>query len=296
MSRASPAIAVAAADRLGESPLWRAEEQAVYWIDFFGPTIHRWQPATGARRDWRLEGAATLGSIVAAADGRFLAATEAGILLFDPADGSARPYADPNEGRIGIGLNDAKADRRGRYWVGSYDVAEAEPRGILYRRGADGRFAVADSGYVVCNGPAFSPDGNVLYFSDTAGRRLLAYPCDPETGRLGPRRLFAQIAAEDGFPDGLAVDAEGGLWCAHYGGGRLARFAPDGRIERTVRLPVPNVTSCCFGGPALTTLYVTTGREGLDAAALAAAPQAGALFAVEAGVAGLAELPVRLAP
>ncbi|MEX2202347.1 MAG: SMP-30/gluconolactonase/LRE family protein, partial [Dongiaceae bacterium] len=130
-----------------------------------------------------------------------------------------------------------------------------------------------------------------LYFSDTAGRRLLAYDLDPETGALGTARPFATIGEDAGLPDGLTVDAEGFVWCAHYGGGRVTRFAPDGQIDGTIPLPVPFVTSCCFGGGSLETLYITTARSGMDAAALAATPLSGALFAVEPGVAGIAERP-----
>ena len=291
---AIPRVAVASEDALGESVLWQAGEQALYWIDFFGPTLHRWDPGSGARQEWAIPGTRHVGSAVSLGDGRLLLALDDGLHIFDPARTRVTFFADPNGGRPGIGYNDAKVDRAGRYWVGTYDEAERAPRGILYRVAADGSAAVADSGYMVCNGPAFSPDGRILYFSDTAGRRLLAYDLDPATGALGVARPFAQIAEDAGLPDGLTVDADGYLWCAHYGGGRVTRFAPDGRIERTIALPVPFVTSCCFGGAALETLYITTARSGMDKAALAAAPSSGALFAVEPGVAGIADRPFRL--
>ncbi len=288
----APVVAVDAGDVLGESALWSAAEGAVYWVDFYGPTLHRWDPASGARRDWTIPGARTVGSAVLAEDGRLLLALDTGVHLFDPGSGRLEPFADPTAGRAGIGNNDAKPDRQGRYWVGTYDLAETAPTGALYRIGPDGQSHLAAGGFIVCNGPAVSGDGRTLYLSDTTGRRLLACELDPASGRLGAPQIFATIAEDAGLPDGIAVDREGFLWCAHYGGGRLTRYAADGAIDRVLTMPVPNVTSCCFGGPDLDTLYITTaGGE-----AERRAPGAGALFAARPGLAGLADAPVRLPP
>jgi sugar lactone lactonase YvrE len=281
--RVEPRLAADSADRLGESPQWDAAAGLIWWVDFYGPTLHRLDPATGERRDWTLPGS-TVGAALLAGGGTLLVALDQGLCRFDAADGSATHWLDPEGGREGVGLNDAKLDRQGRLWIGSFDRREREPRGLLHRIDRAGRHAVADSGFVVCNGPAFSPDGRTLYFSDTLGRRLLAYPLDPASGQLGERRLFATI--DEGHPDGLTVDAEGFVWCAHYGGGRLSRFAPDGALERQLLLPVSNPTSLCFGGPELATLYVTTARDGADPAA---EPLAGGLLAFEPGVRGIAE-------
>ncbi|MEX2200967.1 MAG: SMP-30/gluconolactonase/LRE family protein, partial [Dongiaceae bacterium] len=171
----TPRVAVACEDALGESVFWHAGEQALYWIDFFGPSLHRFDPLSGARQEWAIPGSRQVGSAVPLADGRLLLALDDGLHIFDPARTRVSFFADPNEGRPGIGYNDAKVDRAGNYWVGTYDAAERAPRGILYRMTPDRTVRVADSGYMVCNGPAFSPDGRILYFSDTAGRRLLAY-------------------------------------------------------------------------------------------------------------------------
>ena len=152
--------------------------------------------------------------------------------LFDPKSERLVPFADPNGGRPGIGYNDAKVDRDGRYWVGTFDLAERSPRGILYRLEADGRAVVGDSGFMVCNGPAFSPAGDRMYFSDSVGRRLLAYDLDRTSGALSMPSLLVQFGEADGMPDGLCVDSSGALYCAHYGGGRVSRFGPDGEAAR----------------------------------------------------------------
>lgn len=269
-------------DRLGESPLWHPRELALYWIDFYGPIVHRLDPATGIHRNWTLGAAPSIGSL-AFAEGGLLVALADGIYLFDPADERLSPFADPNAGRPGIGYNDAKVDRDGRYWVGTWDLKESAPRGILYCLDAGGQAAIGDSGFTVCNGPAFSPSGDILYFSDTAGRRLLAYDLDRSTGALSEPRLFAQFGQADGMPDGVCVDSAGDIYCAQYGGGRITRFSPAGVPLEVLPLPVRNVTSCCLGGPALDVLYVTTGEDG------GAHPLDGALFARSVPVPGLPE-------
>ena len=269
-------------DRLGESPLWHPRELALYWIDFYGPAVHRLDPAAGIHRRWTLSAAPTIGSLAFTEEG-LIVALENGIYLFRPADERLTRFADPNAGRPGIGYNDAKVDRDGRYWVGTWDLRERAPRGILYRLDADGKARVADSGFTVCNGPACSPSGDVLYFSDTAGRRLLAYDLDRRTGALSEPRLFVRFGEADGMPDGLCVDSAGALYCAQYGAGRLTRFSPTGERLETLPLPVRNVTSCCLGGPALDVLYVTTAENG------GAHPLDGALFARRVAVPGLPE-------
>jgi sugar lactone lactonase YvrE len=270
-------------DRLGESALWHPTEAALYWIDYYGPHIHRYDPATGETRHWTPAGTATIGSLAFAADGCLLLALDGGVHLFDPKSEELMHFADPNQGRPGIGYNDAKIDRDRRYWVGTFDLAERSPRGMLYRLEAEGRAIVGDSGFVVCNGPAFSPAGDRLYFSDSVGRQLLAYDLDRATGALSMPSLVVQFGEGDGMPDGLCVDSAGALYCAHYGGGRVSRFAPDGALLGVLPLPMKNVTSCCLGGPALDTLYVTTAENG------GAHPLDGALFACTVETPGLPE-------
>ena len=272
-------------DKLGESVLWHAQEQALYWIDFYGPTVHRRDPATGQQRDWIITGHESIGSLVFCADGRLLVALENGVYRFDQKTGELTLFGDPNQGRAAIAYNDAKVDRQGRYWVGTLDAKEKLPRGIFYsaRSGRDWR--IGDSGFVVSNGPTFSPKGDRLYFSDSLAGRILVYALDPKTGRLGMATEFHRFAADEGFPDGMTVDNAGQIWCALYGGGKVVRFDADGKRQEEIALPVPNVTSCCLGGRDLKTLYVTTGQT----ADKPPTDLGGALFAREVAVAGLPE-------
>jgi sugar lactone lactonase YvrE len=270
-------------DRLGESALWHPDQRRLYWVDFYEPAVRRIDPVTGELECWRLGHAGTIGSLAFVADDRLLVGLDAGVHLLDLRDGSLAPFADPNGGRAGIGYNDAKVDRGGCYWVGTFDVSETSARGILYRIDGMGRVSLGDSGYVVCNGPAFSPAGDTLYFSDTSGRRIIAYDLDRETGALSAARVFAAFSETDGFPDGLCVDSTGSLYCALYGTGRVRVFSADGEQRTDLLLPVRNVTSCCIGGANLDTLYVTTGESDR------AHPLDGALFALTVETTGIPE-------
>jgi D-xylonolactonase len=275
-------------DRLGESPMWHAGERAIYWVDWYGPTLHRLKQG-GAVESWAVPGTAILGSFVFVKGGRLMLAIDSGLVLFDPSTGKFAPYADPNDGRPGITFNDSKVDRSGRLWVGTCDAGETEPRGIFYCVSRQGNVSVADSGFAVCNGPAFSPDGNVLYFSDSMGRRVLTYDMAPDRPQLANRRVFATFAAEEGLPDGLTTDAEGCLWVAQYGGGRITRFAPDGSVIKVYEVPCPVVAAVGFGGPDLTTLYAATGWSSGTKRAEDEPGPGGALLAMEIGIKGLAE-------
>jgi sugar lactone lactonase YvrE len=163
-------------------------------------------------------------------------------------------------------------------------------------RSRDGRFRIADSGFPVSNGPAFSRNGSILYFSDSVGRQILAYDVPTAGLPLLSRRVFAAFDEADGFPDGLTVDAEDCLWCAHWGGACVTRFAPDGRRIGRVELPVPLVTSCAFAGPGLETLVVTSASTPEPSDITKAGPEEGSLFCCRPGVLGLPEIPVKEAP
>lgn len=250
-------------DRLGESILWHAQEQALYWIDFYGPLIHRLKQ--GVLTTWRIGVGKMIGSLVFVDDGRLLLAVDRSLHLFDPATGETVLFANPSPGPDKVAYNDGKVDRAGRYWLGTYEMSETEPLAAFYRVSAGGVLTMADSGFVVCNGPAFSPDNRILYFSDSVGRRILAYDLDAG-GNLSRRRTFIQFPADGGLPDGLAVDSGGDLWCALYGAGRIVRIDPAGEVKLSFPVPEPNVTSLCFGGADLKTLFITTGwRNGTTA-------------------------------
>lgn len=270
-------------DKLGESPQWNSATGEFFWVDFYGPTIRRLS-ADGKRTDWTVPGFKTIGSVVPCEDGRLIAGMDSGLHFFDPRDGSLSPFADPNMERPDLVYNDAKVDRHGNYWIGNYDATESAPRGVFYVLNRRGEWRIGDSGFVVCNGPTFSPRGDVLYFSDSLGRQSLAYDLDGTTGALSGRRVFQKFSEADGLPDGCCVDVEGCVWIALYDGGKVLRLSPAGERLAEWRLPARFITSCCLGGKDLRTLYVTSAQNPAGGE-----PDGGAVFATEVEVPGLPE-------
>lgn len=268
---------------LGEGPVWSAAEDALYWVDIKRPRVLRYRLADGRREEFPMP--SEIGCLGLVEGGGLVAALRTGFVFLDLENGRIDPITNPEHDCPGNRFNDGKVDSAGRFWAGTMDDAERDPSGCLYRLDRDLSVTRVDEGYVVTNGPAFSPDGRVLYHNDSADRRILAFDCDPDTGALTNRRTFARI--ERGYPDGLTVDAEGGVWCALWDGWRVVRFTPDGREERSIELPVARVTSCTFGGSELDTLFVTSASIGLSETESAAQPLAGGLFSLQPGVLGL---------
>lgn len=272
---------------LGEGALWNPADGCVWFVDIKNPTVHRWRWSDGATASWAMP--ELVGFVVPRAAGGFVLGLKSGLALWTPGAEPERWLAvdaDRPENR----LNDGTTDTAGRLWFGSMDDREAEATGRLWRLDPAGPAASPQDGpYVVTNGPAISPDGGTLYHTDTVGRTIWAFDLDPTTGALSNRRAFARFGDGDGYPDGMATDAEGGLWVCHWGGGRVTRFRPDGSRDRAIAVPAPQVTKCAFAGPRLDRLVVTTAAIGLDRKAQ---PQAGDLFRVDPGVRGWAPPPI----
>lgn len=270
---------------LGEGPVWVEREQALYWVDIVSGTLFRHRE--GATES--LPVAQTLCSLVPRAGGGYVGGSLRGLVTVSP-DWEIAPLVDPEPDQPRNRFNDGKVDRAGRFWAGTMDRTEQGATGALYRLDPDFACTRIDSGYTVTNGPAFSPDGAVLYHTDSGRQTIYAFDCDA-AGRTGNRRVFAQFGEGDGYPDGMTVDAEGCLWVAFWDGWCLRRLSPHG--ERLLELPVPvqRPTSCAFGGERLDRLFITSARRDLSAEDLARQPQAGGLFVTEPGVRGLAERP-----
>jgi sugar lactone lactonase YvrE len=263
---------------LGEGPVWDGRRNTLYWVDIKKPAVHGLDWTSRALHRWPVR--APIGAIGLRDHDGLVGAFKNGFGLINLDTGAVTMVIDPEAGVSGNRFNDGKVDPRGRFWAGSMDDGEQQPTGHLYRLDADHAVTRFDVGWVCTNGIEWSGDGRTLYFVDTFARTIWAYDFDLDAGVPGARRVFAQVPDGDGFPDGLTVDADDHVWSAHWGGARLTRYRPDGTIERVLAMPVPQCTSCCFGGPDLTTLFVTSAAIGLDAAARAAAPLSGGLFAV----------------
>jgi sugar lactone lactonase YvrE len=282
----SPAQCITAArSTLGECPVWDERAGVLYHVDIEAPALFRLDSATGAERRWDLP--AKIGSFALdeAGGGAVLALTS-GFARLDFASGALTPIANPLSGVGEHRFNDGAADPAGRFWSGTMHLSTRRPSGKVYCLDGGEARAVFD-GFFVPNGFAWSPDGARLYVNDSP-RAMFVAEFDAAAGRADAPYVFADVGAAPGFPDGMAVDAEGFLWNARWGGSGIARFAPDGRLDRFVPMPVSRPTSCAFGGPALDRLFVTSARIGLDAAALAREPLAGGVFVLDPGVKGLA--------
>jgi sugar lactone lactonase YvrE len=273
---------LAARARLGEGPSWDGEAGVLWWVDIHNHRVHRWDPAAG--EDTVYEVGETVGCAHPAADGRVVLALRRGVALLDPAGGAVEPLATLLPERAGLRLNDGKCDARGRLWVGSMSAEEGGA--ALFRVDPDGSVREAVGGLTMSNGLGWSPDGATLYLTDSPAKTILAFDFDADAGTLAGRRVFADLSRADSVPDGLAVDAEGCVWSAQWGGACLVRFAPDGGELLRVRLPVPHPTSCAFGGSGGTDLYVTTASIGMTEEEIEDAFESGDLFVLRPGVAG----------
>ena len=273
---------------IGEGPLWVVREQRLYWLDLGAATIFRLDPATGRneRVDARLDG--YVGGMVERASGGFVLVDHRGAFHFDPRSGALARLGKLAAAPHTV-FNDAKCDRTGNLWTGTKHDGETDAIGSLFRLKTDLSSDTIDTGLICANGPAFSPDGRHAYFTDSNSYAVYRYAIDTRSNAVGPREIFARTTKEEGEPDGMTVDAEGCLWVALWGGWRVRRYTPDGKVERDVMLPVPQPTAPQFGGPDMTTMFVTSARRGLEGAALAAAPLSGSVFAVDTGVRGLVE-------
>jgi D-xylonolactonase len=274
---------------LGEGVLWDAKHDCVWFVDIKGRRIHRCGPDGGQQRSW--DAPSQVGFVVPTADGGYVCGLEDGLHRFDPATGAFAPLHRLEADLPGNRFNDGHVDAHGRLWLGSMDDAETAPSGVLYRY--DGATAAAvDRDYVITNGPATSADGAILYHTDTLKKHIYAFDLAAD-GSLHNKRLFVALAG-GGHPDGMAVDVDGCLWVATFGGWRIDRYAPDGAKLGEVRFPCANITKLAFGGADLRTVFVTTARKGLSDADLAAQPLAGGLFTFHADVAGLPQHAVAL--
>lgn len=275
-------------DALGECPLWDDRSQSVLWIDSHRQLVRRHNPSSGAYQEWSLHTA--IGSMALCESGRLMVALEREFVYLDLATGSLDPIAAVTHVAPRIRLNDGRTDRLGRYLVGSVVMGRVEKLGALYQLEAGPRIRQVDAGFSCANAICFSPAGDWFYFTDSHTRKIMRYPYDTATGATGRPEVFVDTAPLGSGADGATVDRDGGLWTALVEVGKVARFTPDGRLDRLIDMPVRHVTCPCFGGPDLDVLFVTSISNSGNALR-DDHPDAGALFAVHGmGIRGLPEV------
>jgi sugar lactone lactonase YvrE len=279
---------------IGEGPVWHSGEEALYWVNFIEQhQILRFTPADGQHEVF--ETGTPVMALGIRERGGMIAATGRGLASWNPASNIFEQICDPLANRPGIRFNDAAVDGRGRFWVGTMNQNDAKaPDGELLRLESDGRLRQMDSGITVSNGIGWSPDKKTMYFVDSFRYCIYSYDFDLESGSIQNRRVFVQNSSEQGIPDGMTVDSEGCVWTAYWGGWSVVRYKTDGSVDAEYRLPVPNPTSCCFGGKNLDELYITSAHLGMSAEEKKQSPQSGDLFRLRTGISGMDEPRVRL--
>jgi sugar lactone lactonase YvrE len=271
---------------LGESPVWAAEERALYWCDIYAPALHRFDVASGALRTWPMP--ETIGSFGLRERGGAVVALRRGFHLFDFDNGRFDHLVDPAPDNPAIRFNDGKVSPDGRFWAGTMDEEKFSRRlGTLYRLDPDGSCHPMASDLIVSNGLAWTADGRTMFHSDSRAPAIYAYDYDPATGAIANKRVVARPPEAIGRPDGGATDVEGFYWSAGISAGVLNRWAPDGRLDRQIPLPCAAPTMPCFGGPEMKTIFLTSLRHNVPAEKLAAQPLSGGLFALEVDVPGV---------
>lgn len=282
---------------VGESPVWDRARQSLWWVDIPGRTLWCWHSAHGHCRRWDTPEQTGCIALAAGSDalphGQWIAAMESGIACLTPRDDGTLDsewitrVTHPQEG---MRFNDGRCDRQGRLRAGTMvaDMSLAATSGSLYALDPGGELRGLEAGYITPNGMAFSPDGRTMYLSDSHPLRqtVWVFDYDTDTGTPRDRRVFIDFKPLPGRPDGAAVDEDGGYWICGNDAGLVHRFTPDGRLDRSLPVPVKKPAMCAFGGTAQDTLFVTSIRPGGD---LSDQPLAGGVFALRPGVRGLDE-------
>ena len=281
---ARPVAPAAEPALLGEGPVWDPGRGELVWVDIERGLVHR---RRSGEADVSLDVGQPVGCAVPRAGRGLALALRDGFALL-PGAGGGRPrlVAPVEQQRSDTRMNDGACDSRGRLWAGTMSLLGDTRTAALYRLDADLTVTRVLPGLSISNGLGWSPDDRLMYHVDTPRRRIDVYEFDAMSGAIGGRRAAIAVAPEQGRPDGLAVDSEGGVWVALWGGGAVQRYSPEGQPDLRVELPVSQATSCCFGDADLATLYVTTAARGAEHE-----PLAGSLFCCRPGVQGLPATP-----
>lgn len=275
---------------LAEGPCWLADRERLLWVDIKAGRVHLFDPRTGDDRS--VDVGQPVGAAVPADDGRLALALRDGFGMLDLETGRTESIADVEREVPGNRMNDGKCDSAGRLWAGTMAVPPRPGAGALYRLEAGRGVEQVLTDVGISNGLGWSPDDRLMYYVDTLEGRVDVFDFDAGTGAIVNRRPFA-IIERPGAPDGMAIDAGGGLWIALWGGGRVVHYLPDGTLADTIEVPVAQPSSCGFGGEDLRDLYITSAWQDLTPEQRRDQPAAGGIFRCRPGVAGAPTRPYR---
>jgi sugar lactone lactonase YvrE len=265
----------------GEGPVWDVHRGAIRWVDMLAGDVLTTDPASGQTS--RLHVDTVAAAMRPRAGGGLVVGVERGFCLVD-ADESGPQQPVEVWTDTTVRMNDGGCDPQGRFYCGSMAYDQAPGRGSLYRLDPNGDVRRVLDDATISNGIAWSHDGASVYYVDTPTQRVDVFDFDADTGELSGRRPVVQVDPEQGAPDGMTLDAEGGIWVALYGGGAVHRYSPEGKLDEVIELEPRKVTACTFGGEGFDELFITTSRENLPDDA---DPTAGALFRCSPGVTGV---------
>ena len=272
--------------QVGEGAIWDSDRRLLYWIDIMESTLFAYDPATGENRAYPV--GEHVGTVVPKNASEVALATVGGFALYSLETQTLTRLNDPEADRPGNRFNDGKCDPAGRFWAGTMAYASTEGAGSLYCMEADLSVRRMLEDVTISNGIVWSLDQSKMYFVDTPTFAVQAFDFDIATGVISNGRTALRIPSDAGAPDGMTIDAEGMLWIAHWGGGRVCRWHPEsGELLQTIRVPASQTTSCAFGGDNLDVLYITSAALGLSAAQIEREPFAGGLFATQPGSRGV---------
>ncbi len=270
--------------RLGEGPVWDDENDSLLFVDILEGLVFIHSPRKGLTRSINI--GRHVGAVVPRLKGGLVVAVREGFGFLDGDEFTL--FASPYDARPNMRMNDAACDPIGRWFAGSMAYDGASGAGEVWRLDLDQTLSVAIQDVTISNGMGWSADGRTCFYIDTPTKSVDAFDYDVDRGVMSKRRIFADLRAEEGLPDGLALDSEGGIWVAMYGGGCLVRLTPRGNVDCRIEVPLARlVTSCVFGGDDLSRLFITTAAEPMSPSDLKVQPNAGGLFVCEPGWAGL---------
>lgn len=281
---------------LGEAPIWHPLENVLYWVDILKPTLHRLDLKKNNHQSWIMP--SDIACISPCKNGGLIAAFKNGVAILNPVSNTVKYIDTLSEELSKLSVfNDGHCDRQGRFWIGSKnpfevkssDPLKIKPSGHIYRFGSEKKLIKQADNFLVCNGLVFSLDSKYFFVANSPKRIIYRYDFDSETGTIHNPIVFIKVADDAGVPDGMAFDAEGYLWNCHFNGWRITRYTPDGKVDRVINMPVSHPTSCCFGGPNLKTLFITSANRDVTASELKNQPLAGMLFAIDVDVPGVVE-------
>jgi len=270
---------------LGEGPIWDSKKQLLFWVDIEGCKLHKHDPSSGKNKSWSFN--EMIGAAVSTKNGNLLLAMEKGLASFDLVTEQLTKLEVLENSNPKIRFNDGKVGPNGNFWVGTMEKNCATNAGNFYRISPNFETSLEIEQTSISNGMAWSSDREKFFYIDSPTFSVQVFDFDAENGVISNGRILFKIPDEYGGPDGMCIDSEDTLWIAHWGGHCVRRWNPEtGQVLEKIEVAAPHVTSCCFGGKDLKTLYITTAKSGLTDKQLQEFPQSGGLFVHETTVRG----------